>query len=63
MALETSFVEDKVKVGDLVITCESEYGIVAGFWNGDVSNTLYVHVYMNGEISTFHPAELEIVCK
>jgi len=50
-----------MQLGDLVMTCKGEYGIVAGFWNGDVSNTLYVHVYLNNEIETFHPCELEAV--
>ena len=50
-----------MKVGDLVMTYKGEYGIVSGFWRGDVSDTLYVHVYLNNEIETFHPAELEVV--
>ena len=50
-----------MQLGDLVMTYKGEYGIVAGFWNGDVSNTLYVHVYLNNEIETFHPCELEAV--
>ncbi len=33
-----------MQVGDLVKTCEGDYGIVSGFWNSDVDGTLYVEV-------------------
>ena len=51
-----------MKVGDLVMY-KGEYGVIAGFFKGAVSNTLYVQVYLNNEINTFHPCELEALCK
>ena len=52
-----------MQVGDLVKTCEGDYGIVSGFWNSDVDGTLYVEVYANGGIDSWQHWELEVVCK
>ena len=54
-----------MQVGDLVKTCEGDYGIVSGFWNSDVDGTLYVEVYLNNDIDSWQHWELEVVssCK
>ena len=50
-----------MKIGDLVKTCEGDYGIVSGFWNSDVDGTLYVEVYLNNDIDSWQHWELEVV--
>ncbi len=50
-----------MQVGDLVKTCEGGYGIVSGFWKSDIDGTLYVEVYLNNDIDSWLPRDLEII--
>ena len=50
-----------MQIGDLIKTSEGAYGIITGFWEGDVSGTNFIQVYLNGDFTWLHPGTLEAV--
>ncbi len=51
-----------MQVGDLVKTCEGDYGVVSGFWK-DMAGMLWVEVYLNNSTDSWQHWELEVACK